>query len=210
MWVRGLCGACNSMAGGRYDRAYADFALALRPWVSGSARRLAAGSEVPAVRLAPGLVTKSVLYGMHAISPNLRTKFPQLAVDLLAHEQRIRLPVGLRLRVGLYAHHEARLAGPIHSVRLLGRSEVYGTHAEVYFPPLAWVLSYDDPGMVFDTEGWASADEWPLYADDVTRTDLRDLTRTFPTVMHPPSRSPLDWIHLYSDEITPMLLGSAV
>jgi hypothetical protein len=208
MWVRGLCAECNSMAGGHYDRAYVDFARALRPWVSRFAQRLMPGSGVPAVYLAPGLVAKSVLYGMHAISPNLRTKFPQLALDLCAQKEHIPLPVGLRLRVGLYANDEARLAGPIHSYRVLGRSEVYGTHAEVYFPPLAWVLSYDDAGMVFDTEGWASADEWPLYGDDVTRTDLRDLTKTFPTVVHPPSRSPLDWVHLYSDEITPMLLGS--
>ncbi|MFE9482835.1 hypothetical protein ACFYNM_30015 [Streptomyces spororaveus] len=26
MWFRGLCGECNSLAGARYDGAYADFA----------------------------------------------------------------------------------------------------------------------------------------------------------------------------------------
>lgn len=208
MWVRGLCADCNHLSGTKVDRAYADFALALRGWLRPNSRRLLPQpSDVPAVPVAPGLVARSVLFGMHAISPGLRTRFPQLATDLLAGEERVKLPVGLSLRVAMYLGREARLAGPIHSYRVLSRYEAYPSQGEIYFPPLAWVLTIDDPRSVFELQRWAAADDWPLYANDVTRVDLRMLTRTFPLVQHPLSRAPDEWISLTNDDIAPILVG---
>jgi hypothetical protein len=91
-------------------------------------------SDVPAVPIAPGLVARSVFIGMQAIDPRLRTSFPQLAMDLVSGREQIGLPVGLRLRAAMYLSREARLAGPIHSYRVLTRSEAYPSQAEIYFP----------------------------------------------------------------------------
>jgi hypothetical protein len=71
---------------------------------------------------------------MQAIDPRLRTSFPQLAMDLVSGREQIGLPVGLRLRAAMYLSREARLAGPIHSYRVLTRSEAYPSQAEIYFP----------------------------------------------------------------------------
>jgi hypothetical protein len=135
MWVRGLCDKCNHMSGVKVDRAYAAFAHALRRCLQPSSRRLLlVPSDVPAVPIAPGLVARSVFIGMQAIDPRLRTSFPQLAMDLVSGREQIGLPVGLRLRAAMYLSREARLAGPIHSYRVLTRSEAYPSQAEIYFP----------------------------------------------------------------------------
>jgi hypothetical protein len=150
------------------------------------------------------LVARSVFIGMQAIDPRLRTSFPQLAMDLVSGREQIGLPVGLRLRAAMYLSREARLAGPIHSYRVLTRSEAYPSQAEIYFSPLAWVLTIDAPASVFEIQEWA-ADDWSLYADDVTRVDLRMLTRTFPLI-HTPQPSD-EWVSLTDDDIAPILVG---
>jgi hypothetical protein len=152
------------------------------------------------------LVARSVFIGMQAIDPRLRTSFPQLAMDLVSGREQIGLPVGLRLRAAMYLSREARLAGPIHSYRVLTRSEAYPSQAEIYFSPLAWVLTIDAPASVFEIQEWAAADDWSLYADDVTRVDLRMLTRTFPLI-HTPQPSPNEWVSLTNDDIAPILVG---
>jgi hypothetical protein len=63
------------------------------------------------------------------------------------------------------------------------------------------------PGLVFDDERWAYADEWPLYRDE-TATDLRNLIKTFPLVRHPFADDREDWVELYSDEITSFVEGA--
>lgn len=84
MWVRGLCDECNNRAGSLYDLAYADFADQVELLSTPLARSLAVvQGEPPSVRFAPGLVVRSVLYGMFAINLRLRHLFPELARDLL-------------------------------------------------------------------------------------------------------------------------------
>lgn len=83
------------MAGGRYDRAYAEFARRCLPY-AGPGRWLAVRSgDAPAVTVAPGLVARAVLYGMHALSPGLRRSFPRLASSLARGDPSVRLPDGL-------------------------------------------------------------------------------------------------------------------
>lgn len=83
LWLRGLCAECNSLAGARYDDAYAEFSNRLRSYMQVSLRSyFALPSGAPAVSVAPGLVARSVMFGMFAISPNLRIMFPDLAEQL--------------------------------------------------------------------------------------------------------------------------------
>ncbi|MFG3404407.1 hypothetical protein [Streptomyces sp. NPDC048142] len=150
---------------------------------------------------------------MFAISPHLRELFPQLAANLHECKASISMPEGLELRLALYPHSTARLTGPVYSQRVLGRREHYNTFAEVYFSPLAWVLTsrrLDGPvsgvESILDRQGWPVADEWLRYSADVTSVDLRNLCRRIPVVGHPLA-DPSEWVEMYSDEVTPFLEG---
>lgn len=208
LWVRGLCGPCNSLAGGRYDRAYADFARRCLPY-AGAGRRLSVRSgDAPAVTLAPGLVARAVLYGMHAVSPALRRSFPRLASSLAAGDAAVRLPDGVGLRLALTPWPTARIAGPIHAYRVLESRLSYVTHAEVFFPPFAWALTTPtDERSVFDAQGWADARDWPLYSADRTAVDLRHLVGALPLVRHPLHTDRDNWLELTSDKVTPLVEG---
>jgi hypothetical protein len=214
LWLRGLCERCNSLAGARYDDAYGDFVRRIRTYTRVSRRfRLLEPSAPPAVSVAPGRVARSVLFGMFAISPHLRVLFPRLAEDLAQQRTHISMPDSLALRFALYPSSAARLSGPIYSNRVLSRREHYNTFAEIFFQPLAWVLTPQDraplPGgteSILDRHGWAEANDWLRYGDDVTSVDLRNLCRCVPLVNHPLS-DPSEWIEMFSDEITPMLEG---
>ncbi|MFJ2638119.1 hypothetical protein [Streptomyces sp. NPDC087511] len=153
------------------------------------------------------------MIGMFAISPHLRGLFPQLATDLHECKASVSMPEGLELRLALYPYSTARLTGPVHSQRVLGRREHYNTFAEVYFPPLAWVLMsrrLDGPisgvESILDRQGWPVADEWLRYSADVTSVDLRNLCRRIPVVRHP-LVDPSEWVEMFSDEVTPFLEG---
>lgn len=214
MWLRGLCGDCNSLAGGHYDTAYADFARRLRTHA-----RIVENPDAwdrfsaPAVSVAPGLVARSVMFGMFAISPRLRILFPDLAEDLRCRKIHIPMPEGISLRFALYPFRAARLTGPFYSQRVLVRRQHYNTFAEVFFAPLAWVLTpgkrsteLETSESVLDYQGWACADEWLHYGDDVTSVDLRNLCRRVPIVGHPMGARD-QWFEMFSDDITPFLEG---
>lgn len=214
MWLRGLCGECNSLAGGRYDAAYGDFARRLRTYAQVASRTsLPDPFSAPAVSVAPGLVARSVMFGMFAISPHLRVLAPELAEDLRSGRTHIPMPDGFSLRFALYPLRTARLTGPVYSQRILKQRQHYNTFAEVFFAPLAWVLT---PGKrstalettenVLDAQGWACADEWLHYGDDVTSVDLRNLCRKVPIVGHPMGRRD-EWFEMFSDDVTPFLEG---
>ncbi|SCE34808.1 hypothetical protein GA0115237_1119122 [Streptomyces sp. ScaeMP-6W] len=214
MWLRGLCGECNSLAGGRYDAAYGDFARRLRSYTKVARRAtLPEPFSAPAVSVAPGLVSRSVMFGMFAISPHLRTLSPGLAEDLRSGRTHITMPDGFSLRFALYPLRAARLTGPVYSQRILSRRQHYHTLAEVFFSPLAWVLtpgrkstSLETTENVLDVQGWGCADEWLHYGDDVTSIDLRNLCRKLPVVNHPTGRRD-EWFEMFSDEVTPFLEG---
>ncbi|THG30355.1 hypothetical protein E6C70_14745 [Glaciibacter flavus] len=205
MWVRGLCFDCNNTAGNRYDTAYGLFTDQLRGWFR-TGKRLAFGRiDVPAVSLDPGLVSRAILYGFHAINPRLRVIFPELAKQLLNDTRQVRLPSGLRLRAGAYFGSDFKLSGGVLMQRVLGARETHFTFGEVFFPPLAWVLTPDYAGLAVDH--WASADEWPLYSVDRTSVDLRWIAGQFPIVEHPSAVAPNDWMTMFSSEITPFVQG---
>ncbi|WP_435090675.1 hypothetical protein [Micromonospora aurantiaca (nom. illeg.)] len=215
LWLRGLCAECNSLAGARYDDAYADFARRLRSYNRlPSHFHFPESQPTPPVSVAPGLVARSVMFGMFAISPNLRVIFPELAEDLRAQRRHISMPDGATLRFAIYEDPAARLTGPVHSLRVLKRREHYSTFAEIFFRPLAWVLTPSGRGdvppggvSILDRQRWATADDWLQYGPDVTSVDLRNLCRYVPFVQHPLAGSREDWIEMYSDEITPILEG---
>lgn len=167
IWVRGLCGLCSGLAGQRYDLAYGEFARRLLTHARVDNRlRLLRPWEPPAVRVAPGLVSRSILFGMFALSPNLRVVFPQLAADLLAQRDHIQMPDGAMLRLALFPDRRARIAGPVSAHRVLTLREDFDTFGEVFFRPLAWVLSptaRNPPAggqSVLSRQGWAWADKW--------------------------------------------------
>lgn len=215
MWLRGLCEPCNNLAGRRYDLAYGEFAKSLiRHARFGNRLHLTRPWEPPPVGVAPGLVSRSVLFGFFAISPNLRVIFPELASDLRVERDHIAIPEGLTLRFAILPERRVRIAGPMSAHRVLTVREDFDTFGEIFFRPLAWVLAPTSSvesrfGNVsrLDREGWASADEWLQYGSDVVNVDLRNLVRRVPVVQHPYSIGRDEWIELFSDEITPVLEG---
>lgn len=212
MWVRGLCTRCNSLAGGRTDAAYADFARGLTHWRERVRySRVALPVDVPDVTFSPGRVARAVLYGMFAIAPNLRTQFPEIGEALARGDDHIRMPSSVQLLVAQYYRQEGLLSGGIFAMRVLERMESYNALAEVYFPPLAWVLvaqedrALRDRGYVPLTESqrWARADDWTLYGDDRNSINLRWLARTMPTVRHPVYGENYDsWIRMTGGDST--------
>lgn len=204
MWVRTQCLDCNQRAGSRYDAAYADFSTQLRRCLGRARVLLADPSSTPPVWFAPGLVSRSILFGLLAVSPHVRVLHPRFAGALAAHDPDLRLPDGLRLRFALTTDTRARLAGPMMMQRVLGHRTGYYSSAEVYFPPLAWSLASDDIDELFDEEGWGDASDWPRYHEHRDHVDLRNLVRRLPVVAHP-LRLSNDWIQLFSDRITPVL-----
>lgn len=216
MWLRGLCCECNSVAGLRYDRAYGDFARRVQIYIRARGYIYAPGSPIsaPPVSVAPGRVARSVMFGMFAISPRLRLIFPELARSLQAKRDHVFMPDGVSLRFAIYMDRTARLTGPVHAHRVMGLREYYETFAEIFFRPLAWVLAPQDRTTVgqgemsvLDRQGWATADDWLQYGDDVTSADLRLLCRRVPVVHHPVAERRSDWVEMHSSEITPLLEG---
>ncbi|MER6405946.1 hypothetical protein ABT269_20910 [Streptomyces viridosporus] len=217
MWLRGLCGDCNSLAGANYDTAYGDFAAALRTYARAfPLLYLPRPDPAPPVRLAPGRVARSILIGMFATTPHLRVMFPGLANDLRERRDHIAMPDGATLRMALYPFRRTRLASMFNGYRMLKRRQHYDVFSEVYFRPLAWALTpsgrgYDeDMGeSVFDNPRWAIVDDWLQYGDDVTAADLRDLCRQgVPRVRHPLLGGDQDeWVQFFSDHVTAIFEG---
>ncbi len=211
MWLRALCSDCNSLAGGLYDPAYADFAHEVFTRIK-PGQRLA----LPPVRVAPGRVARSILIGMFATSPHLRAMFPELADGLSSPRSALRMPDGASLRLALHLTSYTRLSGMYNAVNWDIPNGYYDTFSEVYFRPFAWTLTPNDRvgarvgPSVPEQQGWAVVDGWLRYGDDVTAMDLR---RLCPSLL-PVTRHPLrtgegreNWIEYVSDRTTTLLEG---
>lgn len=203
LWVRGLCNACNQLAGRRYDQAYGDFARALTSANSAQARGLSVPtSHAPPVRLAPGLVSRCILIGMFAMHPRLRHIFPALADDLRTEEPALRWPQGVKLRVGQHHNGRALLASGVFMARVLGHRTQHFTFTDVVFPPLIWSL-VPDVNQPQPIDQLADASEWPYYGPDRTRVDLRNIVPRLPPFLHPAFSSTRDeWIELMGESDT--------
>ncbi|MFH9656687.1 hypothetical protein ACH4MN_37215 [Streptomyces anulatus] len=211
MWFHGLCSDCNSMAGVHYDAAYADFSNAMLARVNLHQRL-----HLPPVRLAPARVARSILIGMFATSPHLRVMFRGLAEDLLNRRERIMMPDGANLRLAVCLDRRTRLAGMYNAVRAISYTEHYDVFSEVYFRPLAWILTPSDRApaqhageSVVERQGWAVVDHWLQYGEDRTAADLRSLCRApLPSVLHPLNGHDRDeWVEFMSDRVTAILEG---
>ncbi|MFE9482834.1 hypothetical protein ACFYNM_30010 [Streptomyces spororaveus] len=150
--------------------------------------------------------------GMFATTPHLRQMFPGLANDLRDERPHITMPDGAMLRMALYSSHRTRLASMYSGMRVLGQRQYYLMFSEVFFRPLAWVLTPKDSkgteslgSSPLDT--WAVADEWLLYGDDVTSIDLRDLCRRgVPTVhRHPLHQGADEWVEAFDSSTMAVL-----
>lgn len=205
MWVRGLCVSCNNTAGAKYDLAYADFANHLLQWFN--ARSFLAVPTAQSVTLAPGRVTRSVLYGLLAASPHTRVILPGLAEQLNVGGP-VCLPGGFSLWVAAFLGHYAQLTGPMVSGVLDGTGRAINTFAAVTFRPLTWALATSDSEALLRERGWIDASEWLRYEDDREAHDLRWLAphglRSMPTALHAPTDV---GFQLFSSEIAPILAG---
>jgi hypothetical protein len=213
--VRGLCERCNHLAGRMYDQPYADFASDVRNLSTAAARRLAVmPGEPPPVFFAPGLVARCVIFGMFAINPRLRIVFPHLAEDLLREDPPgsgpVRWPDQLVLRVGRVPANWSRwavLSSGIWSMRVISERVTHFSFGDVVFDPLVWSLVPRGDGSERKqlgpaiTERLADASGWIHFGPDRTAVDLRNLTRTFPALLHPAFANRDEWVEMRgSDE----------
>ncbi|MFG2276032.1 hypothetical protein ACGFNY_40510 [Streptomyces chartreusis] len=215
MWLRGLCLECNNLAGKNYDAAYGDFAGRLMGSFRARTRLLLPAFEpAPPVSVAPGRVARSVMIGMFATTPHLRKMFPGLAHDLQHRRPHITMPDGATLRMALYPSRRTRLASMSWGMRVTTQRQHYNVFSEIFFRPLAWTLSPSDDRLdaaelgesVLD--GWPVVDHWLQYGDDVTASDLRDLCRRgIPTVGHPLSEGPGEWMETFQSDTAAFLEG---
>ncbi|WP_098897496.1 hypothetical protein [Streptomyces sp. st77] len=215
MWLRGLCQECNSLAGENYDAAYGDFVARLTRYFAASKHLfLPAADPAPPVLVAPGRVARSVLFGMFATTPHLRTMFPGLADDLRQRSPHIAMPDGATLRMALYPSRSTRLASMAYGMRVLTRRQHYNVFSEIWFRPLAWTLSPNDDRLDSAELGesaissWPVVDQWLQYGDDVTALDLRDLCpRRIPTIDHPMREGPGEWVEMFQNDTAAFIEG---
>jgi hypothetical protein len=174
--------------------------------------------SLPAVDIRPGAIARSLLIGMAAINPNIRTTHPTLAATLL-DDSPIKLPDDMRLRVALCRSDRARISGAVAGFILLGpysKPPIDGKppgisyDAAVYFPPLAWVLTRDQESIL-DRQGFSDASGWLTY-DPADVVNLTALARELPYVdypQHDPSLGPW-WSEMLSNEISEIVVTDSL
>lgn len=214
LWVRGLCPKCNSRCGGVYDKAYADFQRQIKRATTATARQLAViPGEAPNVRFAPGAVARCVLYGMFAINPGLRVRYPALAQQLAEEDyyrgDKIEWPSGLGLKLGLSdprRPHSALIAGNVWTFHAERPRLSHISLADIVWPPLSWSMVWNDhavrdaTGTRQITEGLADVSDWLHFGPHRTSVDLRNLGLTLQPWTHPLLSASDAWVELYSGE----------
>ena len=221
IWVRGLCGACNSRAGGQFDFAYGELARKLLPcWIKDWDEPLALERPIPQFFvLRPANVARSILMAMFGLNPNLRRTLPEFAADLLA-DAPFMLPPGRELRLALCRGKRTRVCGAIGGVDLIGppwqgdRLSLM-SDASVYFPPLAWELVDERArsrqagfSSLLDAYKWVDVSHWTTYGIG-EMMPLHSFFDRLPAVAHPKDTPNLseNWIELLSAKISEILLG---
>lgn len=193
LYVYGLCESCNNL-GSRYEDAYKELVEILKPtrrrllWVDYTAKQ----EDLPTATFDPGSVARAIVIGAFGIAPTLRDRFPDLAASLVEQRDILVVPDELRLRLGLARGTAARIggmtggfffAGPWSNHGPDGTPESVMPFAEVFFPPLAWMLT-DDRQPLLDRMGWGDAMQW-LHSRPGQREDLHSTVPTLPYVSHP-------------------------
>lgn len=207
--VYGLCRDCNELTSDKADPAYIDLHRRVSTVLGGNVQRLLVEPGQLPVRMAPGLVARSVLAGMFAINDRLQGDLPDLAQGLREKRDDLRLPDDLQLRLALTPGPRSRIGGPVGYMRVIGQRAFYMPLADIWFPPLAWHLGSGrsvDPSLGDDlTADWVNVSDWIRYGSDLM-TDLRNVTRT-PPVMHPPQFGADEWVVLTGGETMTALEG---
>lgn len=143
--VRGLCRACNGLAG-TWDPAYVALHKALGPASFAESRLLLpARISVPDTPIAVGAAARAILAGASALNPMLRTHGgPELA-PLLLDPAPFVMPAGLDLRLAWGIGRNARITGSVMGQYVLGYEKLNRTignlaAAQAHYPPIAWQL----------------------------------------------------------------------
>lgn len=209
LYVYGLCQPCNNL-GSRYESAYKELIDVLSP-----TRRKSPGFDfnatqvsLPAATFDPGSVARTIMVGAFGIAPTLRDWYPDLAAGILDQRDFLIVPKKIRLRLGLARGASARIggmtsgfffAGPWALRDADGNPETVVPFAEVFFPPLAWMLA-NDPQPLLDHMGWGDATSW-LNARPGDRQELRSTVPTLPYVSHPSHNDFLRnlWIEMHTE-----------
>ena len=201
LWLKTICSQCNLLAS-RYDDAYRDFADVVLPHRPQHRLILPTIHGVPPIRVAPGRVARSVMHGMIAIAPMLATLYPDFLDDLQADCENIQLPDGLELRVAVTDDRYCRIASAYHMHRVISQRQDHDVLAEIYFRPLAWVLTgsrsarpHLGPRLV-DSQRWGDATDWIRYSTSRWRGDLRLLLNSLPVTRHPARTRRDEWVEL--------------
>lgn len=210
LYVYGQCAACNGAAS-RWDGSYKELSSGLVTcWVKDGLVIPGDRLTLPSVEFSPSPVVRCVLMGFFGLNHHLRERFPALAHGLLNGTEGLELPPEVRLNLALARGRSGRLVGPMHTSQVLGPTATgkitrLVTDAAVYFPPLAWQLASPDSDFLVH-QGWADVSDW-LSRPSTERADVASLVPTLPLVFEPSQDSDLadSLIHLFSDEITPIV-----
>jgi hypothetical protein len=210
MYVFGLCESCNGLAS-KWDAAYCELAWALEGlWPRDLRTQMPRTVSLPAVDIRPGTVARSLLIGMCAINPNIRTTHPALPAALLGGGPAT-LPSDMRLRVALCRSNRARIsgaisglvfAGPYAQPLIDGKPPGVAYDAAVHFPPLAWALTRNEKSIL-DRQGYGDASTWLTYDPN----DVVNLAALLPELpyadypQHDPALGPY-WSEVLSDQIS--------
>jgi len=175
IWCQGLCGSCNSLAGGNGDDDYCTLVRAIRR----------AHLVLPGLRGAPTAspfrpagAARSMLYGCFGFAPKLRELYPEFAEDLLLklpHE--FDLPDDLILRLAATDDQQALVTGGVAVVGVLPPAQTTMYFASAFFRPLAWgLVPADEPGEAgawLDVSAWTASSEQRMVSEMVPPRLLR-------------------------------------
>jgi hypothetical protein len=153
-----LCNDCNNLQS-RYDPAYATFAKSLLPWWTRSSLQLT-GME-PASRCEEaGAVARSIHISMFGLNPRLKARHPDIVRALISESPILNMPPDARLHLALARGFKAQVTGyrQIHTF-VAYRPLMVESLAQVYFPPLAWILA-DREKSLLDFRGWVDVSSW--------------------------------------------------
>jgi hypothetical protein len=140
-----LCQRCNGDAGNWYDPAYGALWHYLARILLVEENMPSLGGPYPLLikGVDPGAVVRSILSGMMAVNPRLRTQFSELEVAV-KDRQLVTPPEGLHLLLALNPDRQLRVGGggaerqAVHLGRLVRSVFV---HAEIAWCPLYLVLT---------------------------------------------------------------------
>ncbi len=208
LYVYGLCESCNNL-GSRYEDAYKELTEILRPLRKKGLGIDYAATQInlPASSFDPGSTARAIIIGAFGIAPTLRDRYPDLAAEIVDQQDILTVPSELRLRLGLARGTAARIGGmtsgffgwgPWSHRDPDGTPESVMPFAEVFFPPLAWMVT-DDRQPLLDRMGWGDGTKW-LRARPGERENLRSTVPTLPYVSHPSHNELLRnrWIELHA------------